>query len=88
MQKNNITVIIPMRNEIRHIERSVTSALDLTPHVYVVDSGSTDGSIEVAKSLGAEVFQYEWTSSSNFSTLLLEIALPHITELILKLQFL
>lgn len=68
MQKNNITVIIPMRNEIKHIERSITSALSLTPYVYVVDSGSTDGSIEVAKSLGAEVFQYEWTSSSNFST--------------------
>ena len=68
MVKSNITVIIPMRNEIKHIERSVKSALNLTPYVYVVDSNSTDGSIEVATSLGAEVFQYEWTSSSNFST--------------------
>ena len=57
-----------MRNEVRHIERSVKSALSLTPYVYVVDSESTDGSIEVAKALGAEVFQYKWTSSSNFST--------------------
>ncbi len=68
MQKSNVTVIIPMKNEIEHIERSVRSALSLTPYVYVVDSNSTDGSIGVAKSLGAEVFQYEWTPSSNFST--------------------
>jgi glycosyltransferase involved in cell wall biosynthesis len=64
---NNITVIIPIRNEIKHIERSVKSALRLTQYVYVVDSGSTDGSIELAVRLGARVFQYEWTKESNFS---------------------
>ena len=30
---NNITVIIPMKNEIKHIERSVRSALQLTDKV-------------------------------------------------------
>lgn len=64
---NNITVIIPIRNEIKHIERAVKSALRLSNYVYVVDSGSTDGSVELAESLGAQVFQYEWTSESNFS---------------------
>lgn len=65
---SNITVIIPMRNERRHIERSVKSALRLTPNVFVVDSSSTDGSIEIAEKLGAKVFQYEWTEHCNFST--------------------
>ena len=46
---SKITVIIPMRNEIQHIVRSVKSALQLTDKVYVVDSNSTDGSIEVAE---------------------------------------
>lgn len=64
---SNITVIIPMRNERIHIVRSVESALKLTPNVFVVDSNSTDGSIEIAEKLGAEVFQYEWTNASNFS---------------------
>ena len=64
---NNITVIIPMRNELKHIERSVKSALRLTQNVMVVDSYSTDGSTDIAKNLGAKVFQYEWTNSSNFS---------------------
>lgn len=63
----DITVIIPIRNEIRHIERSVKSAFELTSHVFVVDSGSTDGSIDVAEKLGAKVVQYDWTSESNFA---------------------
>lgn len=64
---SDITVIIPMRNERIHIARSVESALRLTPNVFVVDSNSTDGSIEIAEKLGAKVFQYEWTNASNFS---------------------
>lgn len=64
---NDITVIIPTRNEIKHIERSVTSALRLTPNVIVVDSNSQDGTIETAERLGAKVIQYEWTAESNFS---------------------
>lgn len=57
-----------MRNERKHIERSIRSALKITPYVFVVDSQSNDGSIELAERSGARVFQYEWTSSSNFST--------------------
>lgn len=64
---NDITVIIPIKDEILHIERSVKSALQLTPYVFVVDSESTDGSIELAERLGAKVFQYKWTAESNFS---------------------
>ena len=65
--ESNITVIIPVKDEIIHIERSVKCALRLTPFVFIVDSSSTDGTVEKAESLGAKVFQYEWTASSNFS---------------------
>ena len=57
--KSNITVIILVKNEIIHIERAVKSALKLSPYVFVVDSSSTDGTVEKAKSLGAKVFQYD-----------------------------
>ena len=67
MKMNEISVVIPVRNEIKHIERSVKSALKLTDNVFVVDSGSNDGTCELAKSLGAKVIQYEWSSSSTFS---------------------
>lgn len=65
--KNNITVIIPVRNELIHVERCVKNALRLTNNVFVVDSSSTDGTAEKARSLGAQVFNYEWDQSSNFS---------------------
>ena len=64
----DISIIIPATNEILHIERSVKSALTLTNKVFVVDSHSTDGTKEVAERLGANVFQYDWTAHSNFST--------------------
>jgi len=69
MQKieTNISVLIPVKNEIIHIERCVKSALKLTPYVFVVDSSSTDGTVKKAESLGAKVFDYEWSPSSNFS---------------------
>ncbi len=65
--ESNITVIIPVKNEIIHIERCVKSALYLTPFVFVVDSLSTDGTIEKAELLGARVFQYEYKASNTFS---------------------
>jgi glycosyltransferase involved in cell wall biosynthesis len=67
MSSKNISVYIPAYNESIHIERAVSSALKITPHVYVIDSFSDDDTVEKAKSLGAQVFQYEWTSKSNFA---------------------
>ena len=63
----DLTIIIPTRNEIKHIERSVRSAFTITQEVFVVDSGSTDGTGELAERLGAKVYQYEWTANSNFA---------------------
>ena len=65
--KNSISVYIPTFNETLHIERAVKSALKITPHVYVIDSASNDDTVTKAEALGAKVFQYEWTSSSNFA---------------------
>lgn len=68
MQDNKlISIIIPTRNEEIHIERSVRSALELTNKVFIIDSASTDKTCEIAESLGARVFHYEWTKSSTFS---------------------
>lgn len=63
----NISIVIPATNEEIHIERSVKSALNITDHVYVVDSYSKDRTKEIAESLGAKVYEYEWTSESTFA---------------------
>ena len=63
----NFSIIIPTFNEEIHIKRCVENAKKLTANVFVVDSFSTDQTIELAKNTGAFVFQYEWGPSSNFS---------------------
>lgn len=67
MNISDISVYIPTKNESLHIERAISSALKITPYVYVVDSSSTDDTVFKAKSLGAKVFQYDWNTSSNFA---------------------
>ena len=67
MSSIDVSVFIPVFNESIHIERVVTNALQLTPHVFVIDSYSTDDTVEVAERLGARVFQYEWSSTANFA---------------------
>jgi glycosyltransferase involved in cell wall biosynthesis len=43
-----------------HIERCVRSAQQFAKHVFVVDSGSDDGTDELARSLGAQVVHHAW----------------------------
>jgi glycosyltransferase involved in cell wall biosynthesis len=52
-----ITVFILTYNECRHIERAIRSLTGLDANVVVVDSFSTDDTVELAKSLGARVVQ-------------------------------
>jgi glycosyltransferase involved in cell wall biosynthesis len=53
-----VSVIIPTHNEAGAIERVLTDlSSDLTTEVIVVDSNSTDGTLEIAARMGARVVQ-------------------------------
>jgi glycosyltransferase involved in cell wall biosynthesis len=54
-----ITTLINTRDEEVHIERAVRSAIALGP-VFVVDSGSDDDTVAIARAGGAEVVEHEW----------------------------
>lgn len=58
----SVTAIILTYNEILHIERALSCLSGLARRVVVVDSGSTDGTVEVAQRLGAEVHQRRWVN--------------------------
>lgn len=83
-----ITIIIPTHNEEIHIERVVKSALSVTNQVFVVDSDSTDKTKEIAISSGAKVYNYEWTTESNFSRKLNWAMdnLPIVTKWVMRLD--
>jgi glycosyltransferase involved in cell wall biosynthesis len=54
-----ITVVVPIKNEERTLADCL-SRLRRFAHVIVVDSGSTDRSVEIARCCNAEVVQFEW----------------------------
>lgn len=54
---NDLTVIILTYNEINHIERCIKSLSSIAKYIYVVDSFSDDGTVDLASSLGAVVLQ-------------------------------
>jgi GT2 family glycosyltransferase len=47
------------RNEGERLARCLASLLPLAPRIVYVDSGSTDGSLELARAIGAEVVQLD-----------------------------
>lgn len=55
-----VSVFIITRDEADRIERTIRAALQVSRDIVVVDSGSTDGTDEIARSLGARVVHNPW----------------------------
>lgn len=53
-----VTVVVLTLNEERNLERCLASVCGWAAHVFVVDSGSTDQTIAIARRLGAEVVSH------------------------------
>ncbi len=58
----DISVIILTFNEEKHIARCIKSLSTFTDKIFIVDSGSTDNTVEIAKQLGAEVAVNQWVN--------------------------
>ena len=56
----DLSVVIICKNDAGGIERTLQSVKGLDCDVLVYDSGSTDGSVEVAKRFGVRVAEGEW----------------------------
>lgn len=61
-----LTVIIPCKNERGHLAACIASAKTVAADVLVADSGSTDGSLEIARALGCRVIEREYRTSGDF----------------------
>lgn len=57
---SDITAIILTKNEEVNIERCIKSISGIVDRIVVVDSGSTDRTVEIAKQLGAEIYTHEF----------------------------
>jgi glycosyltransferase involved in cell wall biosynthesis len=54
-----VAVVIIGRNEGKRLKKSIVSSTADNREVVYVDSGSTDGSVELAKSLGVDVVELD-----------------------------
>lgn len=81
----DLTVIILTFNEEKHIERCLRSALQVARRVFVVDSFSTDRTVEIAESLGAQVWQHEFKNHATQLAWALE-NLPINTEWVMRVD--
>lgn len=61
-----LTVIIPCKNERDHLSACVASVREIATEVLVADSGSTDGTLDVARELGCRVIEREYITSGSF----------------------
>ena len=60
MSGTDISLCMIVRDEAETLARCLESARSLVAQVVVVYTGSTDGTAELAKSYGAEVYSFEW----------------------------
>jgi glycosyltransferase involved in cell wall biosynthesis len=55
-----LSACILAKNEEENISRCLKSIVNLCDEIIVVDTGSTDKTVEIAKSYGAKVYHHEW----------------------------
>jgi glycosyltransferase involved in cell wall biosynthesis len=61
----DLSVVILTFNEEIHIRRCIESLLPISKSIFVIDSYSTDLTVEICESLGAKVFQRSWKNYSD-----------------------
>jgi len=60
MGKVDLTVIILTRNEENNLPYTLESIKVLSQRIVVVDSNSTDATVEIARKFGCDVYENEW----------------------------
>ena len=80
-----LTVVILTYNEELHINRALDFVSEIADRILVIDSGSTDKTIAIAKAAGADVLEHQFvTQSQQFNWALQQ--LPADTEWVLRLD--
>ena len=80
-----LTVVILTKNEERHVARAMASVAPIADRVVVVDSGSTDRTVELAQECGAEVLVHPFvTQAQQFNWALDQ--LPSDTDWVFRLD--
>ena len=80
-----LCVVILTRNEEVHIARALRSASSLATQIFVVDSGSTDRTVEIAERLGAHIARHAFVNQAQQFQWALD-SLPIDAEWVMRLD--
>ena len=81
----NLTIIILTKNEEQNLKKCIESFRNVSKRVVIIDSYSTDKTVELAKSLGAEVYKHQFENhAAQFNWALDNINLQ--TEWVMKVD--
>ena len=64
-REKTVSLCMIVKNESKYLGRCLESVKDLVDEIIVVDTGSTDNTVEIARKYGASVYEYQW--DNNFS---------------------
>lgn len=58
--KNSLTLCMIVRDEADDLPRALQSVLGLVDEIVIVDTGSQDATLDIARSFGARIFTFAW----------------------------
>ncbi|PLR78240.1 hypothetical protein CU633_06910 [Bacillus sp. V3-13] len=71
MSKITVSLCMIVKDEETHIRRCLESAAKQVDEIIIVDTGSTDSTVRIAKEFGAQIFNFKWekdfAAARNFS---------------------
>ena len=66
MKKKTITVIMLTLNEEYHLPNVINNVKDFADNIFILDSFSSDKTLEIAKSKGVTVLQRKFTNFDDY----------------------
>ncbi len=73
---NKLSVCLIVKNEEKFLPQCLKSVRDIANQIVVVDTGSTDRTVAIAKEFGAEVYTHTWNDDFSAAR---NAALEHVT---------
>ena len=57
-----LSLCMIVKNEEKHLARCLSSVKGVADEIVIVDTGSSDKTIEIAESFGAKIFHFDWVN--------------------------
>ena len=65
LMKNQVSLCMIVKDEEEYLPKCLASINDIVDEIVIVDTGSADKTVEIAKNFGAKVYYFKW--NNNFS---------------------